>query len=104
MVTGKVDEWYKNKHRLLQFASGASNRWNVKLIPSVQVLILDAIPTEWLILEQNTASQLTLFKVQRACVYDVYSLFHRTSFHNFPTLTHLRLSECAIGELSGLVF
>ncbi len=79
-------------------------RINVQLFPSVQVLILDAIPPEWLILEQTTASQLTLFKVQRACVYDVYSLFHRTSFHYFPTLTHLRLSECAIGELSGLVF
>lgn len=79
-------------------------RINVQLFPSVQVLILDAIPPEWLILEQTIASQLTLFKVQRACVYDVYSLFHRTSFHYFPTLTHLRLSECAIGELSGLVF
>jgi hypothetical protein len=81
-----------------------SPRINVQIFPSVQVLILDKVIPEWLVLEQSTASQLTLFKMQRGCIYDVYSLFNRTTFNYFPRLTHLRLSECAIGELSGLVF
>lgn len=82
----------------------SSPRINVQIFPSVQVLILDKVIPEWLVLEQSTASQLTLFKMQRGCIYDVYSLFNRTTFNYFPRLTHLRLSECAIGELSGLVF
>lgn len=75
---------------------------HVDLFPNIQGLLLDQVIPEWIFGLENIASQLTLLNMQRGCIYDMYSLFHSASFNYFPNLTHVRLSNCSIGELSGL--
>lgn len=80
-------------------------RVDLRLVPNLSVLMLDRAPPEWINNLYVVQDTLQLLRCDHACVFNLSKFLfgHDTdSSPGFPQLTHLRLSKCAIGELSGL--
>ena len=84
-------------------------RVDLRVFSNLTVLFLDRVPPEWI---TNMSAGLQLLRVDRSGIFDLTRfLFTPTSCNHdseeahpapFKMLTHLKLSHCAIGELSGL--
>jgi hypothetical protein len=83
-------------------------RVDLQLFPSLKVLLLDRIPPEWVVNLRRVRDSLELLRTERACIYNLTNyLFpvqedERDASTSLNKLTHLKLKQCAIGEMSGL--
>lgn len=93
-------------------------RIDVGMFPNLSVLVLDAVPPEWIVNMSSIRSSLRLLRVQGGAVYNLNSFLFNSGSDNkgelngdekkscekviYPHLTHFRLTRCAVGELSGL--
>ena len=89
-------------------------RLDMSIFPNISVLVLESIPPEWLYNFSAVRKSLRLLRCEGGAIFSVPDfLFPVESDGNsnlkpvepisYPNLTHLRLSRCAIGELSGLL-
>ena len=84
-------------------------RVDLRVFTSLTVLYLDRVPPEWI---TNMSAGLQLLRVDRSGMFDLTQFLFTPSASKyeseealpvqFKMLTHLKLSHCAIGELSGL--
>jgi hypothetical protein len=86
----------------------------MQLFPNLKVLLLDRIPPEWITNLHVVRDSLELLRTERACIFDLTDFLfpgggdeEATDMHGdeLPVLggmTHLKLKNCAVGELSGL--
>jgi len=88
-------------------------RVDLQLFPGLKVLFLDRIPPEWVVNLQIVRDSLELLRTERACIYNLTDYLFSDQIEVEDTegagepsvlagLTHLKLKNCAIGELSGL--
>lgn len=89
-------------------------RVDLELFPSLKVLLLDRIPPEWVVNLHVVRDSLELLRTERACIYNLTDFLFPVQEDGkdtegsgnglavFGRLTHLKLKNCAVGELSGL--
>ena len=86
-------------------------RVDLRLFPSLKVLLLDRIPPEWVVNLHAIRDSLELLRTERACIYNLGDFLFsngddeealENELKVLGRLTHLKLKKCAIGELSGL--
>ena len=91
-------------------------RVDLQMFPSLKVLLLDRIPPEWVVNLRLVRDSLELLRTERACIYNLTNYLFpvqddegegSTTVYGgevsvMRKLTHLKLKQCAIGELSGL--
>lgn len=91
-------------------------RVDLQLFPNLKVLLLDRIPPTWITNLYLVRDSLELLRTERACIYNLTDcLFSNRGDDEANSddnddgmwvlnkLTHLRLKNCGIGELSGLI-
>ena len=91
----------------LSYYHGIQNRprADLRIFSSLKVLFLDKIAPEWIV---NLPAGLQLLRVDRSGMFNLTQFLLPTSpepgynVRSMKMLTHLRMSHCAIGELSGL--
>ena len=90
-------------------SSWQAPRIDLSIFPNLTVLVLDCIPPEWLHNIDAVRTNLKLIRLQGGAVFNLDNMLFPTNHANdsklttYPNLTHLRLSRCAVGEMSGLV-
>ena len=89
-------------------------RVDLSIFPNLTVLVLDSVPPEWLCNIDAIRPNLKLIRLQGGAIFDLGQFLFPDSTSivqgpnctnkstTYPNLTHLRLSRCAVGELSGL--
>ena len=85
-------------------------RVDIRVFPSLSVLFLDRVAPEWI---ANLPADLQLLRVDRSGIFNLTMFLFQPlpekpesedaiSCSQLKSMTHLKLSHCAIGELSGL--
>lgn len=89
-------------------------RVDLQLFPCLTVLLMDRVPPEWVVNLHSVRDSLELLRTERGCIYDLSNFLFPMNHGNneethlskelpvFGKLTHLKLTNCAVGELSGL--
>lgn len=84
-------------------------RVDLQLFPSLKVLLLDRIPPEWVVNLHFVRDSLELLRTERACIFNLTNYLFPVQGEDtsdelpvLDSLTHLKLQNCALGEMSGL--
>jgi hypothetical protein len=86
-------------------------RVDLQLFPCLAVLLMDRVPPEWVINLHVVRDSLELLRTERGCIYKLSNFLFPMNHEEpqlskelpvFGKLTHLKLTNCAVGELSGL--
>ena len=88
-------------------------RVDLQLFPSLTVLLMDRVPPEWVVNLHVVRDSLELLRTERGCIFNLGEFLFPNHCNGqevdasseipvFDKLTHLKLQNCAIGELSGL--
>ncbi|GMI01885.1 hypothetical protein TrST_g10450 [Triparma strigata] len=72
---------------------------DLSLFPELAILEIEGVPVENVRNLEGAKKKLRLMKIERACVYDIDLI---TGTEGWEELSHLKLSVCCVGELSGL--
>ena len=80
---------------------------NVSIFPKCQVLFLDQVPPDWIRGMPSLRNTLQVLRVERAYLYDLEGFFLDSNKQQrgtkklvYKTLTHLKLSQCSLGEMT----